>query len=405
MQLVDAPPAADEAHAPAAPAGAAPALPARSDVVVVGAGVIGLSVAWRAAQAGIDVVVADAQPARGASWVAAGMLAPVTEVRYDEEALLELNLAGARRWDGFAAALEAVAGPFGYRPSGTLLVAAEEDDRVWAKELFAFEADLGLDVQWLTGSEARRMEPALAPGVRGALWAPGDHQVDNRRLLEALLVALAAAGGHLVRQEVVSLERAGGALCGVRLASGEELACRSVVLAAGCRSGQLGGLPPEARPPVRPVKGQILRLGPGAGGPSLSRSVRAVVEGSSLYLVPRQDGTVVVGATVEEQGFDTAVGAGAVYEMLRDAHRVVPAISEMVLAEASAGLRPASPDNGPLVGPSPALDGLVVATGHYRNGILLAPLTAEAVVAVLRGEAPPAELAPFAPARFGAPGP
>lgn len=376
-------------------------VPDRPDVVVIGAGVIGLAVAWRAAQAGMDVVVVDPEPARGASWVAAGMLAPVTELHYGEEALLELNLAAARRWDVFAAEIEGVAGPVGYRRTGTLLVAADEDDRAWAAELHAFQAKLGLESQWLTGSQARHLEPALAPGVRGGVWAPGDHQVHNRQLLEALESAVSAAGARLVRQEVTSLECAGGSVTGVRLSSTTEMTCRSVVLAAGCRSAEMDGVPSEAVPVVRPVKGQILRLHPRTGGLTMARSVRAVVEGSSVYLVPRQDGSLVVGASVEEQGFDTAVTAGAVYELLRDARRVVPAVSEMVLAEASAGLRPGSPDNGPLVGASPSVDGLVVATGHYRNGILLAPITADAVVAVLSGGTPPPELAPFGPERFG----
>ena len=375
-------------------------IPARADAVVVGAGVIGLSVALRAVQAGMTVVMADPEPGRGASWAAAGMLAPVTEVHYGEEALLDLNLAAARRWGRFAAELDALAGPVGYLRSGTLLVAADEDDRTWAQELFEYQQSLGLDVQWLNASAAREMETVLAPGIRAGLWAPDDHQVHNRRLLEALLSAVTAAGVRLVGEAVEEIERTGPVVTGVRLASGRSVSCPAVVLAAGCWSPLVGGVPPAAVPAVRPVKGQILRLGPGSEGPRLRRSVRAVVEGSSLYLVPRQDGSLVVGATVEEQGFDTTVLAGAVYEMLRDARRVVPAVSEMVLDEAMAGLRPGSPDNGPVVGASVSVPGLVLATGHYRNGILLAPITADAVVALLSGGEPPSELLAFGPDRF-----
>ena len=377
-------------------------VPGQVDVVVVGAGVIGLSVAWRAAQAGMSVVTADPEPGRGASWAAAGMLAPVTELHYGEEGLLALNLAAARRWDGFAAELAAVAGPVGYLRSGTLLVAADEDDRVWARELFEYQQSLGLEVEWLSASAARELEPALAPGVRAALWAPHDHQVHNRQLIAALLTAATAAGVQLVGEAVEEIERTGPAVSGVRLASGRSLSCGAVVLAAGCWSPLVGGLPPAAVPAVRPVKGQILRLGRSSQGPLLGRSVRAVVEGSSLYLVPRQDGSLVVGATVEERGFDTTVVAGAVYEMLRDARRVVPGVSEMVLDEAVAGLRPGSPDNGPVVGAVSSVPGLVLATGHYRNGILLAPVTADAVVALLAGGEPPPELAAFGPDRFAA---
>lgn len=389
-------------HSPSAADGpvSSAAVPRRADVVVVGGGVIGLSTAWRAAQAGMAVVVADPEPARGASWVAAGMLAPVTELHYGEEALFEANLAAARRWDAFASELAAAATPVGYRRCGTLLVAADDGDRAWARELFEFERTLGLEVEWLTGRQARLMEPALAPGVRAALWAPGDHQVDNRLLLGALLAASRAAGVVVVPESVQAVDVTAGSVSGVRLSSGTGIEAPAAVLAAGCRSGLVEGLPQSVLPAVRPVKGQILRLRPRAGGPALGRSVRAVVEGSSVYLVPREDGSLVVGATVEEQGFDTTVTAGAVYELLRDARTVVPGVSELGLDEAVAGLRPGSPDNGPVVGAHDAVSGLVVATGHYRNGILLAPLTADTAVAALAGRPPPAELQPFGPARF-----
>ncbi len=374
--------------------------------MVVGAGVIGLSVAWRAARAGMSVVVADPEPARGASWVAAGMLAPVTEVQYGEEALLTLTLAAARRWDAFATELAAAAAPVGYRRTGTLLVAMDEGDRAWTEALYAYERELGLEVQWLTGRHARAMEPALSPGVRCGLWAPGDHQVHNRQLLGSLLAATGSSGVVLLEEAVDAVELAAGAVSGVRLASGDCVRSPAVVLAAGCRSALIGGLPAGALPAVRPVKGQILRLGPRGGvspGPGPTRSVRAIVEGASVYVVPREDGTVVVGATVEEQGFDTSVTAGAVYELLRDARRALPALSEMALEEAVAGLRPGSPDNGPVVGPSPDVEGLVLATGHYRNGILLAPLTADAVVSAIEGRPQPPELEPFGPGRFTVP--
>jgi glycine oxidase len=375
-----------------------------ADVVVVGGGVIGLSVAWRAAGAGLRVLVADPEPARGASWAAAGMLAPVTEAQYGEEGILALNLAAARRWERFAAELSATGGPVGYRRTGTLLVAADDGDRAWARALFEFQRELGLEVEWCTARRARALEPALSPAIRSGLWVPGDHQVHNRQLLAALLRATESAGVTFVPEVVDAVELAGGAVEGVRLASGATVASGAVVLAAGCRSPLVGGLPAGAVPGIRPVKGQIVRLRvkPRAGAPSPTRTVRAIVEGASVYVVPREDGTVVVGATVEEQGFDTTVTAGAVYELLRDAHRAVPALTEMTLDEAVAGLRPGSPDNGPVVGASPSVDGLVLATGHFRNGILLAPITADAVVSVLRDAEPPPELAPFGPSRFSA---
>jgi glycine oxidase len=372
-----------------------------ADVAVVGAGVIGLACAWQAARRGMAVTLVDPEPGRGASWVAAGMLAPVTEVHYGEEALLALNAASAARWERFAEDLVAATGRLvGYERCGTLLVAAEAGDRAWAQDLFRFQRELGLEVEWLTGRQARSLEPGLSPGISAAVWAPGDHQVHNRLLVDALIAAGAGAGVRTVLEPATAVELQGGRVAGVRLGSGRSVEAPVVVLAAGVATPGVTGLPAGAVPAVRPVKGQILRLAPRPGGPSLGRIVRGIVDGAAVYLVPRADGSLVVGATAEEQGHDTSVTAGAVYELLRDARRIVPGVAEMGLEEASAGLRPGSPDNGPIVGPAPGVNGLVLATGHFRNGILLAPITAEGVAAVVAGEGLPAELLPFGPGRF-----
>jgi glycine oxidase len=386
------------------------------DVVVVGGGVIGLSVAWRAAAHGLAVTVVDPRPCTGASWAAAGMLAPVTEVHYGEETLLRANLAAAAAWPAFAGALEAAPGgsAIGYRRSGTLLVAFDEGDRALLVDLHRFHEELGLHSRWLRARSARELEPALAPGVRAGVWAPGDHQVDNRRLLAALLAVGTAAGVAMVDRAVVAIRVEAGAVQGVSLEDGEDIDAPAVVLAAGHRSGAIAGLGEAATPPVRPVKGQILRLRGSTTSPLLRQVVRGVVNGSSVYLVPRADGTVVVGATMEERGDDISVTAGAVYELLRDAHRVAPGLTELVLEESSAALRPGSPDNAPIVGPVGAAGphGLVVATGHHRNGILLAPLTADAVLSHLcpgadddRARHAADMLAAFGPERFHAQGP
>jgi glycine oxidase len=373
------------------------------DAVVVGGGVIGLTSAWRMAQQGMKVVVVDPEPGRGASWAAAGMLAPVTEVHYTEERSVPLTMASARRWPSFAAEVEADAGSdVGYRPCGTLVVDVDEDDRAWSEELYRYQCSLGLDIERLTNREVRRLEPNIAPGVRSGLLASSDHQVQTRRLVTALMAAATARGVRWHRAPVTAVDIAGGTVTGVLCdgdGHGDGVRAPVVVLAAGCWSGSVTGLPAGVVPPVRPVKGQILRLSGDVQFPLLSRSVRVHNQGSSVYIVPRADGTVVVGATVEERGFDTTVTAGAVYELLRDARRVVPGIAELELVEARAGLRPASPDNGPLVGAT-SVPGLVLATGHYRNGILLCPLTADTVAAVATGGEPPAEMAPFSPARF-----
>ncbi|GAA1508173.1 glycine oxidase ThiO [Streptomyces albidochromogenes] len=372
-----------------------------SDVLVVGGGIIGLVTAWRAAREGLRVTVADPRPGGGAARVAAGMLAAVTELHYGEETLLGLNLASAERYPAFVAELEAASGQdTGYRACGTLAVALDTDDRAHLRELHALQHRSGLESQWLTGRECRRLEPMLAPGVRGGLRVDGDHQVDPRRLAAALLTACERAGvlwhhGWAQNLSVVR-EKATGAV----LADGTELAADQVVLAAGSLSGRLAGVPRDVLPPVRPVKGQVLRLTvPRAYAPFLSRTVRAVVRGSHVYLVPRENGELVVGATSEELGWDTTVTAGGVYELLRDAHELVPGITELPLTETLAGLRPGSPDNAPLLGPT-ALPGLHLATGHYRNGVLLTPVTGDAMAAVLTGGELPDVARPFSPLRF-----
>jgi glycine oxidase len=365
-------------------------------VAVVGGGAIGLAVAWRSARAGLAVTVVDAAPGRGASWAAAGMLAPVTEAHYGEEALLGLNLAALARWPSFAAELAEAAGVDpGYRETGTLTVARDADDNAALDDLYAYQRELGLEVERLRGRECRALEPALAPRVRGGILVPGDHQVDNRALVRALLAAAERAGVRLERARAAGLEVAGERVCGVRTAGERFVPADTVVLAAGAASGDLDGLPPALRPPVRPVKGQLvhLRALPGAALPA------RVIRGLDVYLVPRGDGRLVVGATVEERGADVTVTAGAVLDLLRAAEELLPGVRECALVETVAGLRPGSPDNAPLIGPG-GLDGLVVAAGHYRNGILLAPVTADAVAALLTGGAPPADLEPFSPRRF-----
>ncbi|MBT2525762.1 glycine oxidase ThiO [Streptomyces sp. ISL-99] len=372
-----------------------------SDVLVVGGGIIGLVTAWRAAQRGLRVAVADPEPGGGAARVAAGMLAAVTELHYGEQTLLGLNLASAERYPAFVAELEAASGQgTGYRACGTLAVALDTDDRAHLRELHALQRRSGLESEWLTGRECRRLEPMLAPGVRGGLRVDGDHQVDPRRLAAALLAACERAGVVWHRDWAERLSVVRGRASGAVLADGTELAAGQVVLAAGSLSGRLGGVPEEVLPPVRPVKGQVLRLAvPPAYAPFLSRTVRAVVRGSHVYLVPRENGELVVGATSEELGWDTTVTAGGVYELLRDAHELVPGITELPLTETRAGLRPGSPDNAPLLGPT-ALPGLHLATGHYRNGVLLTPVTGDAMADVLAGGELPEEARPFSPLRF-----
>ncbi|QHA04171.1 glycine oxidase ThiO [Streptomyces broussonetiae] len=374
-----------------------------SDVLVIGGGVIGLVTAWRAAQRGLATAVVDPEPGGGAARVAAGMLAAVTELHYGEETLLALNLESARRYPGFAAEVTELTGhDLGYRRCGTLQVALDADDRAHLRELHALQERCGLESEWLSGRECRRLEPMLSPVVRGGLRVDGDHQIDPRRLAAALVVACERSGVVFHRAWAERLDVVRGRAAGVTTADGTELRAGQVVLAAGSLSGRLAGVPEALLPPVRPVKGQVLRLAvPRAYAPFLSRTVRAIVRGGHVYLVPRENGELVVGATSEELGWDTTVTAGGVYELLRDAHELVPGITELPLTETRAGLRPGSPDNAPLLGPS-GLEGLVLATGHYRNGVLLTPVTGDVLARLLADGELPEEARPFTPQRFGA---
>ncbi|WP_316740410.1 glycine oxidase ThiO [Streptomyces sp. MK7] len=378
-------------------------LPRTSDVLVIGGGIIGLVTAWRAAQRGFATAVVDPEPGGGAAQVAAGMLAAVTELHYGEQTLLGLNLASARRYPDFAAELTELTGhDLGYRRCGTLAVALDADDRAHLRELHGLQRASGLESEWLSGRDCRRLEPMLAPGVRGGLRVDGDHQIDPRRLAAALVAACERAGVVLHRAWAERLTVRGDRATGCVLRDGTELGAEQVVLAAGSRSGQLAGVPDEVLPPVRPVKGQVLRLTvPKRYAPFLSRTVRAMVRGSHVYLVPRVSGELVIGATSEELGWDTTVTAGGVYELLRDAHDLAPGITELPLTETRAGLRPGSPDNAPLLGPT-ELDGLLLATGHYRNGVLLTPVTGDAMAHVLTTGELPDEVRPFTPRRFAA---
>ncbi len=375
-----------------------------ADVIIAGGGVIGTAIAWRAAAAGLATVVIDPQAGDAAALVAAGMLAPVSESLFGEDALLRLNLLAVARFPSFAAELEEATGRIvGLRREGTLAVAYDPDDHAALARLTGFRRSVGLDAEELDSRACRRLEPFLAPGVRGGVLFAGDWSVDNRRYAAALRVAAQAAGARFLRDRV-SAVRVGndGAAAGVRLADGSEVDGAAVVVAAGCWSAGIDGLPGTVRDAVRPVKGQLLRLRcPANVPPVLGHTIRALVRGTDLYLVPRADGELVVGATSEERGHDVTVTAGAVHDLLHDAMSVLPVTSELALAETCAGLRPGTPDNGPIVGPGgPA--GLLVATGHYRNGILLSAVTADAVAACLTGEPPAPEWEPFAPQRFGA---
>jgi glycine oxidase len=382
------------------------------DLAVLGGGIIGLSVAWRARAQGLSVMVLEREElGSGATHVAAGMLAPVAEVEFGEagQRVLELGLRSARMWPAFARELEQASGiDVGLRRMGTLMVARDEDEARELERQLAFRESLGLRAVRMRASEAREHEPALAPTVRLALHAPEDHSVDPRKIVAALRRACERAGVELREQTTVlglELDAQATRVIGVKaskdlrdgsfvaaqgpsgdanvefLGDGgafELVSVRDLVVAGGAWSGGLAGLPDGVGVPVRPVKGQIMRLRDPAG-PGL---LQGVVRFEGGYLVPRGDGRYVLGATMEERGFEPDVTVGGIYELLRDAYELVPGVSELHIEELGVGYRPGTPDNAPVIGPG-ALAGLTWATGHHRNGILLAPLTAELVVASL----------------------
>jgi len=371
----------------------------RVDAIVVGGGGIGLASAWRAAQAGLRVRVLEREaPGAGASGVAAGMLAPVGEATFGEERLLAMGLASHALWPAFAEELSAEAGLTGYAEFGALHVALDRDEAAELCRRFDLMRSLELEARWLRPSECRELEPGLVPGVSAGVFAPHEAAVAPRRLVEALRRACERAGAEVrPGAEVVEAIREGDRLAGVVTADGERHRAPTVVVAAGAWSGALGWLPAEVLPPVRPVKGQIITL----RGPASEPVCERIVASERVYIVPRDDGRLIVGATVEEMGFDARVTAGGVHELLREGYRALPDIAELELEEVVVGFRPGTPDNLPVIGPG-ALEGLVWATGHYRNGVLLTPLTAQAVAALITGGEPAPEVEAAGPGRFAA---
>jgi glycine oxidase len=358
-------------------------------LAVLGGGAVGLSCAWRAAEAGIEtVVVGDRDRYPAASAVAAGMIAPVGEASWGEERLLAAALAAADAWPAFAAELADRSGhEVPHRRCGALHVALDRDEAAELRRRAELHRRLELDSEPLLPGAARRLEPGLSSSLAAAVAAPGEAEVDPRALLAALETACSRAGVRVVREAA-----AGAGPDGISLQGGGSVAAETVLVAAGAWSGGLGGS--AGRLPVRPVKGEILRLRADPGAMPCDR----IIAGERFYVVPRADGEVVVGATVEERGFDTTVTAGGVHELLREAYRALPELAELELVETAAGLRPGTPDNAPIVG---RLDETtLVATGMYRNGIMLAPLVADAVVAILESRSPSGALADLGPGRF-----
>ncbi|GGG47534.1 glycine oxidase ThiO [Kocuria dechangensis] len=392
------------------------------DAAVVGAGVVGLATAWELRRRGRSVAVVDPDPGSGASRAAAGMLAPVSEVQYQQEPLYPLMTASAAEYPAFAAAVEQAAGQaVGYRATETLVCGVDAADRQALADLRELQLRHGMAVEPLPLRAARALEPALSPRLSAAFRIPADHQVDPRRLVAALLTALAAPslsgpgpsgaalsgsslsdparevaddGGpaHLVRERATALRYGvDGAVAGVVLADGRQVVAAETVLSPGTGIGALDGLPRTCRLPLRPVHGDILRARLPAGTPELlERTVRGLVHGVPVYLVPRADGTLVIGATSREDDLE-GPSAGGVFRLLRDAQALVPGVADLELTEVMARARPGTPDDIPYLGRVRAPDGehvpgLVVSTGYFRHGVLLTPLAARLAAQLVTGE-------------------
>jgi glycine oxidase len=371
-------------------------------VAIIGAGVVGLGIAWRLAGRGVEVSVFDKGAAgAGATHAAAGMLAACAEAEPGEEALVALGRDSQARWPAFADELKQASGiDVELRREGTLVIALTADDQARLFHHLEFQKKLDLPLQWISAAETRRREPHLAGKLAGAVFSPEDHQVDNRKLATALAIAAQAAGARIhEHQPVTAISSQGRRVDGIVLADGRKHAADVVVLAAGAWSRgiarSIADMAPQSLPPVRPIKGQMLALRMDPQAPLISH----VIWGPGIYLVPRRDGRLIVGATVEEKGFDSTLTAGGLLTLLEAAWRAVPAIEELPIDEMWVGHRPGSRDDAPILGPAP-LDGLVYATGHHRNGILLAPVTADTIARlVLDGTLDPA-IRPFGIERF-----
>lgn len=370
-----------------------------SSVVIAGAGIIGLATAWRLLRQKFDVTVLDAKPVSGATFAAAGMLAPVAEVVWDQPTLYPLMVESGKLYRDFAQTIAEESGhDVGYIENSTFVCAGDAADRQTLSELVELQHDMGMEINRITATEARRAEPALGPGCVGAVDIPGDHQVNPRLLAEALLSIL---GDRVIRTRAEEVIYASGQAIGLCGADGNDYLADEVILAAGLNTADIAGLPENLNLPLRPVYGDVLRLRvPNRLQPLVTRTIRGVVQGRPVYIVPRADGTVVLGATSREDDL-TGVSAEGVHQLLRDAYRLVPGILDCEIYEMTARARPGSPDDVPMIGH--VAPGLTVSTGYFRHGILLtaigSKLTAD-VVAGRENDNNPALLAAVNPFRF-----
>jgi glycine oxidase len=370
-------------------------VPSKADVIVVGGGVIGCAIAYYLSREGARAVALE----RGligneASGAAAGMLAPLAEA-HGPSPFLDLCLASHHMFPELADTLRAEVGvDIEYVPSGLLRVVFTEAQETELRSHLEWQASLGMGVRWIDGDTARGLEPLLSPRLRGAVYSPLEHQVNPGKLVQGFARA-AEAQGAVIRQEtpVARFLRRGSRVTGVRLAGGETLSADAVVLAAGPWTKRLAAAL-GVRVPVKPVRGQMLALG---GGPP---PVRHIIWGPKGYMAPKVNGFLFVGATVEEVGFRKTTTVRGLTSLRSMANALVPALTHAIQVDAWAAFRPGSADSLPILGAVPAWEGLWVASGHYRNGILLSPITGQLMARSLLDGKPAEGLSAFSPARF-----
>lgn len=365
-------------------------------IAIIGGGVIGLSIGWQLARRGVEVTLFERnRVGKEASRVAAGMLAPYAEVGFEEIELMELGQESLRLYPRFLDELSEDASDIPqFDQCGTLMTGIDRDDTERLKRLYDFREELKLTVELITGTEAREREPLLSPKVVSAVWLPDDAQIDNRKLLKKLKAAFKKCGGVLKEEsEVKKVRLSGGSVEGLST-NRSEFQFDNVVLAAGSWSQQIEGIPRHMRPPIRPVKGQIITLEKTSDCP-----LKGTVRSPRMYMVPKEDGTIRLGATTEEQGFDKTPTAGGQKELLEDGWEMIPSIFDLPLVETMAGLRPAARDHAPIIGETD-IRGLYYATGHYRHGILMTPITVYTLVDEMMEGAKSELMYPFRPQRF-----
>jgi glycine oxidase len=366
--------------------------PKAYDVVIAGGGLIGCAIALELSQNGLRVALFDAQdPGLEASWASAGILSPAPE-NSAMISMVPIGKGSLAMYSAFIAELEELSGiDTGYRAKGTIEAIFSNHAREELSTIVALHRGLGLSAEAISAKEARELEPALSDALEAAVLRPDEASVDNRLLAKALLEAAKRSGAEIhAGAAVQSIWREGSRSNGA-IVAGEKVAAKHTIVAAGCFSCRIAGAEPYA--PVRPAKGQMVSLR------SDSAQIERVLWSERVYLVPRNDGRILAGATVEHVGYDKTVTAGGVRTNLDAAIELAPALANARIEETWAGLRPDTPDHLPILGPTD-VEGLLMATGHYRSGVLLTPITAKLMSEFVMGKTASIDCDKFSPMRF-----